>query len=156
MSEANFASWRRAALLLLLAIVCGLSNLSLAHGQTPSTVVIEGGTLIDGNGGAPVKDSVVVIEGNKITKVSSKGQTAYLPYPANAWIIKADGKYVLPGLFDSQNSYSWYFGEGMLNRGVTSTIDVGTTGETAVPYRDAVFHGKARGPRAFTGVSRLS
>ena len=35
----------------------------------------------------------------------------------------------------------------MLNHGVTSTIDVGTTGETAVPYRDAVFHGKVRGPR---------
>ena len=63
---------------------------------------------------------------------------------------------MLPGLFDSQNSYSWYFGEAMLNHGVTSTIDVGTTGETAVPYRDAVFHEKVRGPRAFTGVSRLS
>jgi hypothetical protein len=63
---------------------------------------------------------------------------------------------VLPGLFDSQNSYSWYFGEAMLNHGVTSTIDVGTTGETAVPYREAVFHEKAKGPRAFTGVSRLS
>ncbi len=156
MSERHFASWRRAALLLLLAIVGGLSNLSLAQGQGPAAVVIEGGTLIDGNGGAPLKDSVVVIEGNKITKVTSKGQAAYLSYPANAWIIKADGKYVLPGLFDSQNSYSWYFGEGMLNHGITSTIDVGTTGETAVPYRDAVFHGKARGPRAFTGVSRLS
>ena len=64
----------------------------------------------------------------------------------------ASGKYVLPGLFDSQNSYSWYFGEAMLNHGVTSTIDVGTTGETAAPYRDAVFHGKARGPRTFTGI----
>ena len=90
----------------------------------------------------------------RITSVSRKGQAA--AYPANAWVIKADGKYVLPGLFDSQNSYSWYFGEAMLNHGVTSTIDVGTTGETAVPYRDAVFHGKTKGPRAFTGVSRLS
>ena len=120
----------------------------------PSVLVIEGGTLIDGNGGAPVAKAVVVIEGNKITSVSRKGQAP--AYPANAWIIRADGKYVLPGLFDSQNSYSWYFGEAMLNHGVTSTIDVGTTGETAVPYRDAVFHGKARGPRTFTGVSRLS
>ncbi len=90
MSERHFDSWRRAALLLL-AIVCGLSNLSLAHGQAPAAVVIEGGTLIDGNGGAPVKDSVIVIEGNKITKVSSKGQAAY---PANAWIIKVSGRQV--------------------------------------------------------------
>ncbi|MEQ1883556.1 MAG: amidohydrolase family protein [Bryobacteraceae bacterium] len=121
--------------------------------QTPRTIVIEGGTLIDGNGGTPVADAVVVIQGNKITSVSRKGQGQY---PANAWIIRADGKYILPGLFDSQNSYSWYLGEGMLNYGITSTVDVGTTGETAVPYRDAVIHGKTRGPRAFTGVSRLS
>jgi predicted amidohydrolase len=142
--------WRRLALFFLLAIFCSLSP---AHSQQLAALVVEGGTLIDGNGGTPVRDAVVVIEGNKITNVSRKGQ---ITYPANAWIIKADGKYVLPGLFDSQNSYSWYFGEAMLNHGVTSTIDVGTTGETAVPYRDAVFHGKARGPRAFTGVSRLS
>ncbi len=140
----------RYALFLLLAI---LASIALVRSQKPAALVIEGGTLIDGNGGAPVQDAVVVIQGNKITSVSRKGQSAY---PANAWIIKADGKYVLPGLFDSQNSYSWYFGEAMLNHGVTSTVDVGTTGETAVPYRDAVFHGKARGPRAFTGVSRLS
>jgi hypothetical protein len=143
----------RIAVLLLLAL---LGSLAPAHSQqtpAPPALVIEGGTLIDGNGGAPVRDSVVVIEGNKITGVSRKGAGSY---PANAWIVKADGKFVVPGLFDSQNSYSWYFGEAMLNHGVTSTIDVGTTGETAVPYRDAVFHGKARGPRTFTGISRLS
>ncbi len=140
----------RYALFLLLTV---LGSLAPARSQQPAALVIEGGTLIDGNGGAPIQDAEVVIQGNKITSVSRKGQAAY---PANAWIIKADGKYVLPGLFDSQNSYSWYFGEAMLNHGITSTVDVGTTGESAVPYRDAVFHGKTRGPRAFTGVSRLS
>jgi predicted amidohydrolase len=145
-------SRRRLPLPFLLAIVVGFFPVH-ARAQQPAALVIEGGTLIDGNGGAPVHDSVVVIEGNKITAVSRKGQVTY---PANAWVIKADGKFVLPGLFDSQNSYSWYFGEAMLNHGVTSTIDVGTTGETAAPYRDAVFHEKVRGPRTFTGISRLS
>src|SRR5437868_4838009 len=159
MRTPHFTSRPRLGFFLVLAIVCtlcvGHSQLAVAQqlGGQRSALVIEGGTLIDGNGGAPVRDSVVVIEGNKITSVSRKGQASY---PPNAWIIRADGKYVLPGLFDSQNSYSWYLGEAMLNHGVTSTIDVGTTGETAVPYRDAVFHGKARGPRAFTGISRLS
>jgi predicted amidohydrolase len=151
MSKSSFIPWRRLTLLLLLAIWAGPTS---AQAQQAPALVIEGGTLIDGNGGMPVQDSVVVIQGNRIASVSRKGQAA--AYPANAWVIKADGKYVLPGLFDSQNSYSWYFGEAMLNHGVTSTIDVGTTGETAVPYRDAVFHGKTKGPRAFTGVSRLS
>ena len=150
MRKQHVSPWRRLALFSLLVIFCSLSPV---HSQQLAALVIEGGTLIDGNGGTPVRDAVIVIEGNKITSVSRKGQVTY---PANAVIIKADGKYVLPGLFDSQNSYSWYFGEGMLNHGVTSTIDVGTTGETAVPYRDAVFHEKVRGPRGFTGVSRLS
>jgi len=150
MRKSKWNSWRWFALFLVLA-VCG--GLTFAQSQQAPALVIEGGTLIDGNGGTPIPDSEVVIQGNKITSVSRKGQVAY---PANAWVIHAEGKYVLPGLFDSQNSYSWYFGEAMLNHGITSTIDVGTTGETAVPYRDAVFHGKARGPRAFTGVSRLS
>jgi predicted amidohydrolase len=150
MKNPRFAWWRRCVFFLVVGIFCGLPA---ARSQQSAALVIEGGTLIDGNGGTPVRDSVVVIEGNKITKVSRKGQVSY---PANAVIIKADDKYVLPGLFDSQNSYSWYFGEAMLNHGVTSTIDVGTTGETAVPYRDAVSHGKVRGPRTFTGVSRLS
>ena len=39
-----------------------------AFAQAP--IVIEGGTLIDGNGGAPLGDSVVIIQGNKITAVS--------------------------------------------------------------------------------------
>jgi hypothetical protein len=138
------------AVLLLFAVLGGLRS---AQSQQAPALVIEGGTLIDGNGGTPLPDSEVVIQGSRIASVSRKGQSSY---PPNAWIIKADGKYVLPGLFDSQNSYSWYFGEAMLNHGITSTVDVGTTGETAVPYRDAVMHGKAKGPRAFTGVSRLS
>jgi hypothetical protein len=140
----------RCCLACVLAIAT-FAETSQAQGTRP--IVIEGGTLIDGNGGTPLANAEVVIQGNKIVSVSQKGR---VPHPANAWVIDATGKYVLPGLFDSQNSYSWYLGEGMLNHGVTSTIDVGTTGETAVPYRDAVVHGKVRGPRAFTGISRLS
>src|SRR5271154_4611990 len=102
MGNSSRNSWCRFALFLLLGV---LGCVKAARSQQASALVIEGGTLIDGNGGAPLKDSVIVIEGNKITSVSRKGQAAY---PANAWVIKADGKYVLPGLFDSQNSYSWY------------------------------------------------
>src|SRR6266436_724030 len=120
--------------------------------QQPATLVIEGGTLIDGNGGAPVPDSVVVIQGNKIMSVGRKGQVAI---PANARVINAAGKFVLPGLWDSQTAYSWYFGEAMLNHGITASIDVGTDQETAVPHRDSVLHGKVLAPRSYTGIVRI-
>ena len=83
--------------LLLVALMLPVA----AFGQT--AVVIEGGTLIDGNGGTPLADSVVIVQGNKITAVSRKGQVTY---PANAQIIKADGKFVLPGLIDA-HVHTW-------------------------------------------------
>ena len=64
---------------------------------------LTGGTLIDGNGGAPVADSVVVVQGNKITAVGRKGQVTV---PAGARVINATGKFVLPGLWESQTAYS--------------------------------------------------
>ena len=96
---------------------------------------------------------MIIIVGNKIASVSRKGQAQY---PANAKVIKADGKFVLPGLFDSQISNSWYFGEALLNHGVTSTIDVGTDGENSVPYREGIMQGKILAPRAFTGIAYIS
>jgi hypothetical protein len=50
MWKPNFESWRRLALFLLLGIFCSLSP---AYSQQPAALVVEGGTLIDGNGGAP-------------------------------------------------------------------------------------------------------
>ena len=126
---------------------------SLVSAQAPqAALVIDGGTLIDGNGGTPVRDSVVIIQGSRITAVGQKGQAKV---PANARVINAAGKFVLPGLWESQTAYSWYFGEAMLNHGITSSIDVGTEAEVAVPHRDAVLHGKDLAPRAFTGILRI-
>ena len=128
-------------------------DLPTALAQQPASLVIEGGTLIDGNGGTPIRDAVVIIQGNKISSVSRRGQETY---PANARVIKADGKFVLPGLFDSEADNDWFFGEAFINHGITSNIDVGFSGEMVVPYRDAVLHGKFLGPRVFTAISRLS
>ena len=117
------------------------------------SLVIDGGTLIDGNGGAPVTDAVITIQGDRITSVSRRGQATI---PANAQVIRADGKFILPGLWDSQVSYNWYYGEVMLNYGITSTIDVGIAGEIGAPHRDGVHKGLVRGPRPFTGLSRFT
>jgi predicted amidohydrolase len=121
--------------------------------RSQTALVIEGATLIDGNGGAPVPDSVILIQGNKIAAVSRKGQ---LNYPPNVQVIKADGKFVLPGLIDSQVSYSWPFGEAMLINGVTSTLDIGNGGEVTVAHRQGVLVGKIRGPRTFTSISHIN
>ena len=138
-----------------LALACALAlGATNVFAQTsPRALVIEGGTLIDGNGGAPVPNSVVVIEGNRITNVAQVGEASY---PTNAEVIDARGKFVLPGLWDAMVSYQWYYGEVMLNHGITSTLDVGIAGEVGKAFRDGVLKGKIRAPRAFTGISRIT
>ena len=139
--------WYFDALLALFFLI----QVHLSSAQQPATVlVIEGGTLIDGHGGMPVRDALIVVQGNRIATVGHKGQVAY---PPNAQIIRGDGKYILPGLWDCQVSTGWYYGELMLNHGVTSTCDVGIGYELAVPHREAIFHGKIHGARPFTGIA---
>ena len=124
-----------------------------ACAQAQQAIVIEGGTLIDGNGGAPVRDSVVVIEGNKITRVGVKGQGAY---PANARIINAAGKYVLPGLIEGQSSYCWYMGEAMLNYGVTSTLEFGAGKALTKMIEEGLAEVKPRAADDFKSMAGLS
>src|SRR5215212_2409977 len=138
-----------AALAGSLALLFGATELS-AQGQ--QAVVIQGGTLIDGNGGAPVPNSVIVIQGNQIT---AAGPAAQVQVPAGAQVINAAGKYVVPGLWDAQTNYSTFWGELFLNQGVTSHIDIGLGGETSIAYRDAVNKGYVRGPRSWIGVAHF-
>lgn len=62
-----------------------------------STVAIKAGLLIDGNGGEPIENSVILIEGKEIKQV---GDEASVKIPADAKIIDAAGKTVMPGMMD--------------------------------------------------------
>lgn len=120
--------------------------------QIGQSLVIEGGTLIDGNGGAVLENAIIVIEGNRITDVGPAGQ---VDIPDGAQIIDAAGKWVLPGLWDNQTNYRWFFGELNLTQGVTSTVDVGNGEELSLAHREAVNNGKIRGPRTWVGVGHI-
>jgi imidazolonepropionase-like amidohydrolase len=138
-------------------LASGLALLALAwpaqvEAQGQGALVIQGGTLIDGNGGAPLANAVVVIQGNRIAAVGPAGQ---VQIPAGATVIDANGKYVLPGLWDAQTNYSWFNGELNLNQGVTSIVDIGNGEEWSILHREAVSHGKIRGPRTYIGIGHM-
>jgi imidazolonepropionase-like amidohydrolase len=69
--------------------------------------VIDGATLIDGNGGAPIADAVIVIDGARISAI---GPRAAVHVPANANVIDATTRYVIPGLIDTNVHLSLYGG----------------------------------------------
>jgi len=123
-----------------------------AQAQQQSILVIEGGTLIDGNGGPPVADALIIIQGNRITNVSRKGQVSY---PAGAQVMRADGKFILPGLWEAETVYGWFGGESSILHGVTSISDIATKAEVAMLHKEAVNRGKTGGPRTFIGTGYL-
>ena len=69
----------------------------IAHAADGS-LVITGGTLIDGTGGAPVRDAVIVIDNGHFV---AAGRRADVTVPAGAREINAQGKFILPGLIDA-------------------------------------------------------
>jgi hypothetical protein len=132
----------------------GLLSAKLAHAQGSAavTTVITGGTLIDGTGKAPLKNAVVVIEANKFKAVGESGKVAV---PAVARTIKAAGKFIIPGLFDSHIHYRDYVPELFLAYGITSVIDMGNPAEYILAQRDGINKGEVVGPRIFAGGPAL-
>jgi len=65
---------------------------------TGNDLAIVGATLIDGRGGAPITDSVVVIRGERIVAVGKRGS---VNIPQGAEIVDAKGLTLLPGLIDA-------------------------------------------------------
>ncbi|MBI3062628.1 MAG: hypothetical protein HYY83_11705, partial [Deltaproteobacteria bacterium] len=110
-----------------------------------TAIVIQGGRLIDGNGGSPVENATVIIEGNRIKRVAS----GKVDFPREARVINAAGKTILPGLIDNHVHYRDFYGELFLAYGVTTVRDLGNPLDWILAQRDAVNLGKVAGPRIF-------
>ena len=130
-----------------------LTTLYVAPALAQEVIVIRGGTLIDGTGGPPMPNAVVVIRGNRIETVSRNGQASY---PAGARVLEADGKFIVPGLMDAHCHYQDWMPELMLNYGVTSVFEIGGGGAWGLAQRQAVARGKIPGPRIFVAVGSIA
>jgi imidazolonepropionase-like amidohydrolase len=151
----------------MFALGLSLAGATLVATQPPAVTAIAGATLIDGNGGAPVTDGVVLIANGRITAAGPRSSTAV---PAGATIINASGKYVLPGLVDTNVHLSLYGGTGeryetlakyhprqkeivleaaqlQLKHGVTTVRDSYGLLVPLVAVRDQINKGGAIGPR---------
>jgi imidazolonepropionase-like amidohydrolase len=128
-----------------------------------------GGTLVDGFGGEPLRNSVILIEGGKISKV---GQVGTVVIPQGAEVISTEGMTVLPGLWDMHvhlmiNGHADYgywdkkypslfrsvimpaSAKQLLHAGVTSVRDLGAPLEDIIAVRDSINAGKLEGPTLY-------
>jgi len=152
--------WFKASLLALIVVSGSAADASVR--------AFIGGTIIDGNGGAPIRDGVVLIDGNRIKAVGPRSQVAI---PAGAERIDVIGKYVLPGLMDGNVHLipwpSWTYIEFLaryennfdgiateaaqiaLKHGLTSLFDSMGPARPLMRVRDRINRGEIEGPRVF-------
>jgi imidazolonepropionase-like amidohydrolase len=145
----------------------------LNESHSDNTILIKGGSVVDGLGNPPVPADVL-IEGQRITDVA-----AGLNVPAGAAVIDARDCTVMPGLIDahchisfdapSSNDELFYHRsrEGLtaiiaaanvqklLHAGVTGFLDADSLFEIGVDLRDAIEAGIVPGPRMSTGGNAL-
>lgn len=99
-------------------LACLFSSALSQAQQSSEVIVLKGATLIDGLGGDPVLNAVVVVEGNEIRSVSGPGGSD----PAGATVLDVTGKYIIPGLIDTHIHWGSWMGEIYINHGVTSAM----------------------------------
>lgn len=91
---------RRRVLLVLLfsaaLLVSGSAAKAQSNSQSNSKIAIEHVTLIDGTGRPAIPDATVIIEGDRIMRVSRTP----IEIPAGAQKIDGRGKYLIPGMMD--------------------------------------------------------
>lgn len=137
--------------------------------RTPAITALVGGRLIDGYGGRPIENSVLLIQDGRIREVGRIGEVAV---PEGAEVISTEGMSVLPGLWDMHvhlmivghadydywdRTYPPLFRSTimpaaagqLLLAGVTSARDLGGPLEDSVFIRDAINRGEMPGPTLY-------
>jgi imidazolonepropionase-like amidohydrolase len=113
------------------------------------TIAIAGATLVDGRGGSPVGDAVVVVRGDRIVSAGPRGGVSI---PASASVVDGRGMTLLPGLMDAHFHLE---GETLpatyLMNGVTSVRDPGAW----IEAYDGVRRSGDRIPRLFLSGPHL-
>ena len=79
-----------------------------ASAEDAPTLAISGGRLVDGYGGLPVQNAVVLVTGERITGV---GDVNSVSIPDGVKTLDANGMTILPGLWES-HGHLFHIGEG--------------------------------------------
>jgi imidazolonepropionase-like amidohydrolase len=133
------------------------------------TLALVGGRVLDGYGGIPIENGVVLMAGQRIVAVGRAGE---VDVPAGVTVLSTEGMTVMPGLFDMHvhlhilghadyRRWDELYGDRearevmpiaakqLLSAGVTSARDLGAELEPVLDVKRRIASGEIPGPRLF-------
>jgi imidazolonepropionase-like amidohydrolase len=116
-------------------------------------VALEGATLIDGSGRAPVHDAVIIVQNGHIQSVARVNE---VPVPRGARRVSLIGKTVVPGLVDAHAHVERWAIERYVAWGVTTVRDLGASStDSSIALKNDLNLGSVLGPRMFTSGAMI-
>jgi len=117
-----------------------------------SVIALEGATLIDGAGGAPKQDALIIIRNGHIDAIARVNE---IPIPKSAERINLVGKTVMPGLIDAHAHVERWAAGRYVAWGVTTVRDLHGGSDTVLALRNALNLGSLVGPRMFSAGAMI-
>ncbi len=118
-------------LLALIFAVTACSDGPVPSEYGPPVTALVGARLIDGTVAAPIDDSAVLVQGDRITVA---GPRSVVKIPVHAQVVELDGKHIMPGLIDLHVHYE-PSGEAM-KRALGAQLALGVTGVRSIGTDD--------------------
>ena len=136
------------ALFLLLSAGCS----KLKPGGDDRVIALEGATLIDGAGGEPKRDAIIIVRNGHIEQVAQVNQ---IQVPRGAERINLAGKTIIPGLIDAHAHVERWAAGRYVAWGVTTVRDLHGTTEDVLGLKNSFNLGSVLGPRMFVAGAMI-
>src|SRR5688572_5598837 len=136
-------------LVLVLLVLVGCSKLKTG-GDT--VYALEGATLIDGTGGDPKPDAVIIVRNGRIESVARVNQ---ITIPRGAERINVAGKWIIPGLIDAHAHVERWAAGRYVAWGVTTVRDLHGGTDDVIGLKNAMNLGSILGPRMFVAGAMI-
>ncbi|HQR17306.1 MAG TPA: amidohydrolase family protein [Gemmatimonadales bacterium] len=133
-----------AALVLLLLGAC-------AEPGPPRTALM-GATILDGRGGTPLRDGVILVRGSTIEAIGSRED---IPLPRGTEQVDVAGSWIIPGLIDAHAHVARWALQRYVAYGVTTVRDMHNTPDSIFALSEAADLGSTLSPRIYAAGAMI-
>jgi imidazolonepropionase-like amidohydrolase len=130
----------------------GLLLLAACAEQGPPRTALMGATILDGRGGTPIRDGVVLVRGRTIEAV---GPRENVLLPRGTRKVDVSGSWIIPGLIDAHAHVARWALRRYVAYGVTTVRDVHNDPDTIFAMSQAADLGSALSPRIYAAGAML-